>query len=328
MKPYKLFFFLGLLILLIGIITGCAAEKPPIKIAISAWAGVEPAELAARLGYYEKRGVNVEMVRFSAYTDSIEALREGKVQAGMHTLDDAIRYYAAGRDVRVVLITDYSYGGDGIVTRSNIETVADLAGAKVGVETGTVGHFSLLKVLELGGLVEDDIKIVSIPAWEIKDAFLAGEIDAGVTWEPYLTSSATEGNGRVLITSREYPEAIITSMVFDAETIEDRPADVQKVVAAYFEAVDYIKQNQAEAYRIMGEAEGIDAEEFASHAEGLRYLDLDDNLELFGGDDGQGRIYSRATDLAEFLQSKGVTSTLPDTDKLLEGLFVYGAQSE
>jgi len=327
MKLYKLTLLLGLLVLFAAAVTGCAGEKPPIKIAISAWAGVEPAELAARLGYYEKQGVNVEMVRFSAYTDSIEALREGKVQAGMHTLDDAIRYYAAGRDVRVVLLTDYSYGGDGIVTHSNIETVADLTGATVGVETGTVGHFSLLKVLELGDVAEDSIKIVSIPAWEIKDAFLAGKIDAGVTWEPYLTSSAAEGNGRVLITSRQYPESIITSMVFDAETIKERPVDVQKVVTAYFEAVEYLKQNREEAYRIMGEAEGIDAAEFASHAEGLRYLDLDDNLDLFGAN-GQGRIYSRARELADFLTNKGVTSTTPNTNTLLERMFVYGVEPE
>jgi NitT/TauT family transport system substrate-binding protein len=327
MKLHKSLIFFVLLSLLAGIVTGCAAEKPPLKIAISAWAGVEPAELAARLGYYEKHGVKVEIVRFSAYTDSIEALREGKTQAGMHTLDDAIRYYAAGRDVRVVLLTDYSYGGDGIVARSKIQSVADLTGATVGVETGTVGHFSLLKVLELGDIAEDSIKIVSIPAWEIKDAFLAGDIDAGVTWEPYLTSSAAEGGGHVLITSRDYPEAIITSMVFDAETVKERPTDVQRVVTAYFEAVEYIKENQAEAYRIMGEAEGIDAAEFAAHAEGLRYLDLDDNLDLYGTQN-QGRIYSRAQELAEFLGNKGVIKTVPDIDKLLDGLFVYGAQPE
>ncbi|GAB4461966.1 MAG: ABC transporter substrate-binding protein [Anaerolineae bacterium] len=315
----RLKIWLPLLFMLL--VTGCGSSEPPIKIAISAWAGVEPAELAARLGYYEERGVEVEMVRFSAYTDSIEALRDGKTQAGMHTLDDAIRYFSAGRDVRVVLFTDYSYGGDGIVAREGINTVADLKGATVGAEIGTVGHFSLLKALELGGLTEEDINIVSIPAWEIKDAFLAGQIDAGVTWEPYLTSSAQEGNGNVIITSRDYPNSIVTTMVFDAETVARRPDDVKDVVAAYFDAVEFIEQNPGEAYRIMGEAEGIDAAEFASHVEGLRYLNLQDNHRVYG-QNGQGPLYQTAAELADFLAEKGVINQAPSVNTLLEPQFV------
>ncbi|MBK8420046.1 hypothetical protein [Candidatus Villigracilis saccharophilus] len=45
----------------------------------------------------------------------------------------------------------------------------------------------------------------------------------------------------MLITSREYPETIVTTMAFDAAVLAERPEDVQKVVAAYFDAVDYIK---------------------------------------------------------------------------------------
>lgn len=320
----NIFFFLILTLLLLGL-SGCGSSQPPIKIAISAWAGVEPAELAANLGYYKQRGVEVEMVRFSAYTDSIEALQKGKVQAGMHTLDDVIRYSAAGRDVRVVLLTDYSYGGDGIVARQGINSMADLTGARVGVETGTVGHFSLLKALEAGHLSEKDIQIISIPAWEIQDAFLAKKIDAGVTWEPYLTSSAEEGNGNIIITSRDYPETIITTMTFDAETIRQRPQDVQKIVAAYFDAVKYLQAHPEEAYQIMGAAEGISSEEFATHVAGIRYLDLSANLDLFGSN-LQGRIYNTANEMAQFLVDKGVTRTVPEAAKVLDSQFVNGVK--
>ena len=58
--------------------TACDAPQDPIKIGIAAWAGVEPAELAARNGFFDKRGIAVEMVRFSVYNDSIEAFRKVK----------------------------------------------------------------------------------------------------------------------------------------------------------------------------------------------------------------------------------------------------------
>lgn len=301
--------------------TSCATPKPPIRIAISAWAGVEPAELAAQLGYYEKYGVEVEMVRFSAYSDSIQALVDEKVDAGMHTLDDAIRYTSSGNDSRVVLLTDYSFGGDGLVARPGIETLADLKGTKIGVEIGTVGHLSLLKILEIGGLTTDDVTIVSIPAWEIQQSMLEGKIDAGATWEPYLTSTAEMMGGKVLITSRDYPETIITTMTFNASVVEDRPEDVKKVVAAYFDAVEYIKQNPQDAYQRMGQAEGVSAEEFAAHVAGIQYLDLTSNLDLFSPNE-QGRAYVQTNTIAQFLFDQGVIAAVPDIDKLLEPRFI------
>jgi NitT/TauT family transport system substrate-binding protein len=301
----------------------CAPQKPPIRIAISAWAGVEPAELAAQLGYYKKRGVDVEMVRFSAYSDSIEALVDGKVDAGMHTLDDTIRYSSTGRNVRVVLLTDYSFGGDGLVARPGIESLGDLRGIKIGVEIGTVGHLSLLKILELGKLTTNDVTIVSIPAWEIQQSMLDGKVDAGVTWEPYLTSTAKMMGGKVLITSREYPETIITTMTFASAVIAERPDDVQKIVAAYFDAMEYIKQNPQDAYQRMGQAEEVSAAEFESHVAGIKYLDLAANIDLFGIE-SNGRAYNQTNAIAQFLFEQGVIESQSEASQLIEPRFVRG----
>ncbi len=318
---FRLLSLLLTALLLVFFVSACSPQRPPIRIAISAWAGVEPAELAAQLGYYEKRGVEVELVRFSAYSDSIEALVDDKVDGGMHTLDDAIRYFSTGRDVRVVLLTDYSYGGDGLVAHPGIESLADLRGTKIGVEIGTVGHLSLLKILELGGLTTDDVTIISIPAWEVQQSMLDGKIDAGVTWEPYLTSTAEMMGGKVLITSREYPETIITSMVFDATVVAERPDDVQKVVAAYFDALEYIKKNPQDAYQRMGQAESLSAAEFESHVAGIQYLDLAANLDLFGTE-GEGRAYDQTNTIAQFLFEQDIVKSLPNASQLLEPLFI------
>lgn len=299
----------------------CVPQKQPISIAISSWAGVEPVELAAQLGYFEKHGVEVKLIRFSVYSDSIEALIDGKVDAGMHTLDDAIRYYAGGRDVRVVLLTDYSYGNDGLVARPGIDSLTDLRGTRIGVETETVGHLSLLKILEAGKLAENDVTIVNIPTWEIEQSMLNGIVDAGVTWEPYLTRTARETGGKVLITSREYPETIITTMTFDAAIVKRRPKDVQNIVAAYFDAVDYIKENPQDAYQRMGQAEGISAMEFEKQAAGIQYLQLADNLTLLD-EQSDVHAYGQADTIAQFLFDQGIIQSIPDIHQLLTPLFI------
>ncbi len=321
---FKLFLVLILVVLLVN---GCAPKSAPIRIAISVWAGVEPAELAAQLGYYEKHGVDVEMVRFSAYSDSLEALRDGNVDAGMHTLDDSLRNMSVGKDVRVVLLTDYSFGGDGLVTRAGIETLPDLRNSRIGVEIGTVGHLSVLKILEKTGIDISEVTLISIPAWEIQQAILDGEIDAGVTWEPYLTDTAEMIGGNVLITSREYPETIITTMTFDTDVVESRPEDVEKIVSAYFDAVEYIKQHPQEAFTIMGQAEGISAEDFSSHVDGLKYLDLQSNVELYGTD-SNGRIFTTAQEISQFLIDNQVIKNLPDVHQMLDSRFILNLYSD
>lgn len=307
-----------LVALVLGLSLSACSRPEPIRIAISAWAGVEVAELAARLGLYEKHWVSVQMIRFSAYSDSLTALRDGKVQAGMQTLDDVIRQAASGRDLREVLATDASYGGDGLVARAGVDSLAKLRGLRVGAEIGTVGHYSLLKILERAGLTLEDITVVSIPAWEIREAFRAGAIDAGVTWEPYLTVAAQEIGGSVLITSRDYPETIVTTMAFDAAVAAKRPGDVRRVAAAYFEAFAYLREHPEEAHALMALAEGVGVAEFEAHLEGLRYLDLDANHALFE----RGRLAALSRDIAEFLLRQGVIRSLPDAGGLLDGSFL------
>ena len=323
-QPFMLFLVLILAVLLVN---GCSPKNNPIRIAISVWAGVEPAELAAQLGYYEKHGVDVKIVRFSTYSDSLEALRDGNVDAGMHTLDDSLRNMSMGKDVRVVLLTDYSFGGDGLVARAGIETLLDLRGSRIGVEIGTVGHLSVLKILEKTGININDVTLVSIPAWEIQQAMLDGKIDAGVTWEPYLTSTAKMIGGNILITSRDYPETIITTMTFDADVVESRPEDVGKIVSAYFDAVEYIKQHPQEAFKIMGQAEGISAEDFSSHVDGLKYLDLQNNVELYGTE-SNGRIFTTAKEISQFLADNQVIKNLPDVNQMLDSHFILNLYND
>ena len=311
----------------LSISVGCGSPKTPITIAISNWAGVEPAELAAQLGLYEKHGVQVIIKRFSAYSDSIDALRDGKVDAGMHTLDDAIRSYAANSNVSVVLLTDYSNGGDGLVAQPGINTGQDLHGKKIGVEIGTVGHFSLLKILNIFKLQPTDVTVVSIPAWEIQDSMVKGEIDAGVTWEPFLSNTAQQVKGKVLVTSKEYPEMIITTMNFRKDVIKQRPEDVQKVVAAYFEAIDYLQSNPQDAYARMAKAEGISADEFALTVQGIQYIDLKANANLFGKQSGKD-IYAVTQSIAQFLFDQKVIKTLPDTAQMLEPRFVLDLSTQ
>ena len=115
----------------------------PIKLGFSAWPGWFPWQVAEEQGIFKKAGVNVELVWFEGYLDSINALAAGQLDANSQTLNDTLASVAAGADQRIVLVNDNSTGNDQIIVRDGITSIADLKGKKIGIEAGVVDHFLL-----------------------------------------------------------------------------------------------------------------------------------------------------------------------------------------
>jgi len=178
-------------------------------------------------------------------------------------------------------LLDDSYGGDGILVKKEIQSAADLKGKKVAFEVGSTSHLLMLTVLKKAGLTDKDVEVVPMSAGDAGAAFMAGKVDAAVTWEPWLSKGAS-ANGKVLVSTKDLPGIIVDSISFRKEVIEKRPDDVKAFVAAMAEAMDYWKANKDESDQIMAKGLKIDLKEFTSTVPGLKFLYKEDNKKLFG----------------------------------------------
>ena len=61
---------------------------------------------------------------------------------------------------RIYQQVDWSNGGDGIVVRDNIKTVADLRGKKIVLAENSPSHYFLLNMLVAGGVQPCEVKMV------------------------------------------------------------------------------------------------------------------------------------------------------------------------
>lgn len=104
---------------------------PTIKLGFSAWPGWFPWQVAQEAGIFKQAGVNVELVWFEGYLDSINALTAGQLDANSQTLNDTLTSIAAGADQKIVLVNDNSTGNDQIIVDSSIKSVADLKGKRI-----------------------------------------------------------------------------------------------------------------------------------------------------------------------------------------------------
>ena len=111
---------------------------------------------------------------------------------------------------------DQSVGGDGIVARKSIKSFQDLRGKKVSrSQKGLPSDFFLRALLQQHGMDTADIDYIDMETAQAGAAFLAGDLDAAVVWEPWLTRAKEQGNGHILASTHDYRNLIVDCLAFN-----------------------------------------------------------------------------------------------------------------
>src|SRR5882672_3371803 len=270
-----------LLSLAVAILVGSQMEAAPIKIGYSDWPGWVAWEVAKEKGLFKKHGVEVELVWFPIYTDSLTALNTGKIDANCSAWCDVIPPLAEGVKLKVVLVNDNSAGNDAVVAKPDIKTMKDLKGKSVATELGTVEHFALLQALAKHGMTEKDVEYKNLTVPDAAAAFIAGKVDAAGLWQPWISQIQREGKGTALFTSKEIPGLIPDLLVCQEKLVTDRADDVQKIVATWFDVIAFIKSDEKEAVKIMAKVVEQKPEDYLGFMPGTKLFDLNANLHAF-----------------------------------------------
>lgn len=302
-----------------------AESGAKITLGYSAWPGWFPWAVAQEQGLFEKNGVDVELKWFDSYTDSINALSSGAIDANSQTLNDTLSAVSGGAQLRVVLTNDNSTGNDQIIAREGITSVADLKGKKVAVEEGTVDHYLLLLALEEAQLTQEDIELVPMLTDAAAAAFVAGEVDAVGVFAPF-TSTALELQGsQAIATSAEFPGAIPDHLVVSDKLVNERPEDVQKLVNTWFDTIAWIKDNKDAALKIMAERGGVSVDEYKSYDAGTTIFTRQQNLDAFTPGTTPKHLNFQADEISDFITDTGLAKERPDVDGLFVDKFVKAA---
>lgn len=308
--------------------SGTGGSEAPIKLALSPWPGWFVWYLVKEKGFFEKNGVNVELVWFPVYSDSLAALATGKVDANSQTLSDTLAPASKGIPLKAVLVNDNSHGGDGIVVKPGIHGLQDLKGKKVATELGTVDHLLMLTALNQSGLKEKDVNYVNMSVNDAGPAFIAGNLDAAVLWEPFLSKSIAEGKGKLLFSSKDTPGLIPDLLVFKEEITKNRPEDVKKILNAWFDALDYWKKNPEEALSIMAKAAETPVDEYKAGVDSVKIFTVEDNLKAFQKADDYTSLLYTGQKTGEFLKSLDMLSSIPKLDSVVDGSFIESIAKE
>lgn len=303
-----------------ALLATCAAPalaQTKVAIGISGWTGFAPISLANDAGIYKKNGIDAT-VKFIPQKDRHLAIASGDIQCAATTVETWIVWNANGVATTQVHQLDKSYGADGMVVRNTIASIKDLKGKTVAASApGTAPYFTLAWFLKKNGLTVKDVTVVNMEPGPAAQAFVAGQNDAAMTYEPYLsTVRAAPQSGKILATTLDYPMVMDTFGCTPKFIAANKPV-VAKLVASYFSALDMIKAEPAKAYEIMGKPVKQTGDQFAKSAAYLRWQDQYGNKKFF---DGELQTFSK--EAAGLLQELGLIKTVPDINKIIDASFV------
>lgn len=216
-------------------------------------------------------GVRISWHEFTSGLPLLEAINTGNIDFGADVADTVPLFaQAAGAKLAYIAEEAASPSAQAILVgaESPIKTIADLKGKKVAVTKGAGSHFLLLAALAKSGLSFADISPAYLTPADGRAAFIGGNVDAWVAWDPFLSSAQRQSNARVLSDGgnglASYKRYYLSSASF-----AERRGDVLNVIFSKLdETGKWVKANPKEAATLLAGLWGIDAatvEEANSH---------------------------------------------------------------
>ncbi len=249
-----------------------ALGKPRVvRFAINTWAGWAPIVWAnqgpkAKKAWKDAKGAEfqVELVKIDDPVAMGDSVANGNVHVGWATVDMLpLVIERLRRDPRtmprVFQQIDWSNGGDGIVVREAIKTVADLRGKTVVLAQNSPSHFFLLNVLLQGGVQPSEVKMkFTGDAFQAAAAFNQNKDIAGVvSWAPDIYNLTKEGMGNRMLVSTGTANKLIADVWFArADFARDQTDVIESLVRGILDAERDLTgsdQNKAAVGKMMDE---------------------------------------------------------------------------
>ncbi|OLC04563.1 MAG: hypothetical protein AUH45_02885 [Gemmatimonadetes bacterium 13_1_40CM_69_22] len=244
-------------------VRGTSSYKPmvnrTVRVALNVWAGWAPV-IYANNGFHAGKvwhtaggqDFKVELILIDDPVAMRDAYAAGNVHIGWATLDMIPLFVEQLRKdsrtmPRVFQQIDYSNGGDGIVVRENIRSIADLRGKTVVLAQNSPSHYFVLNTLIDGGLQPADVEFkFTQDAFQAAAAFNADRsIAAAVSWSPDIYNLAKVRGNRLLVTTQTANKLIADVWFARADFAKDHADVIEGLVRGIFDAMEALKTQEA-----------------------------------------------------------------------------------
>ncbi len=299
-------------------VKGTAAYRPlednTVRFALNVWAGWAPiihANEGFQPGKVWKTADGKEFKVHLILADDPVAMRDayatGDFHIGWATVDmlpllmeGFVDSSGTPRDSRVMprifQQVDWSNGGDGIVVRQDIKTVADLKGKKIVLAQNSPSQYFALSMLVAGGVQPNQVQtIYTNDAFSAAAAFNSDDsIAACVSWAPDIYNLADQEQNRMLVDTGTANKLIADVWYARADFAQDHPDLVEGVVRGIFDSIEALKaqEEQQKVAAWMAEGYAIPQDECLAMLGDAHWTNYAENREFFLNQNNPARFES------------------------------------
>jgi NitT/TauT family transport system substrate-binding protein len=228
------------------------AAPSPIRIGVLPTEDVLPLWAAQQRGVFEKMGLTVSLVPFTAEQERDAAFRSGTIDAFVGDVLAVARLSAAGSGNRIVTVclgATAAQGRYGIVAsaRSRLRYERDLANVPIATSFGTLDEYVLDKLL--GKRMRTwAVKKVQVADPALRLAMLtSGTVDAALLPEPYLSVAILRHGRLVLSDTRGANLSQTVLSVSDAYlTTEGGVSAIDRLIGAWDAGASLVNTKRAQ----------------------------------------------------------------------------------
>jgi NitT/TauT family transport system substrate-binding protein len=273
-------------------------KEKVVNFPINVWIGWLPI-VAANNGFapntesvfFKKHGFKVNLKLIDDPVVARDAFAAGESHVLWGTLDMMVLFAPdlmkdSRSAPRIFQQVDWSSGGDGIVVRGNIHSVADLKGKTIVYAQNSPSQYFINNLLLNAGVQPSTVKHkYTATAFEAAAAFVADKsIDACVSWAPDIYKIPEKVKGtRILTTTAEANKLIADVWATRADFAKDHPEIVKGLVAGIFDGMELLGDNtfRERAYQWMAEGYGMQADEVRGMANDAHSTNFAENKAFF-----------------------------------------------
>jgi NitT/TauT family transport system substrate-binding protein len=252
----------GVVVIIVFRPFGSGGAEGKVRVGYLPIAADLPLFVAAEQGYFTKRGIDVETIRFDSSPLMGTAFVNNDVDA-VASIATTVALSTESRDpgrFRIFMVDANTPASplSGMLTMpaSGVKTIGDLKGKKVGIFPGSNAALVFGLVLKKHGLdPAKDITLIELPAASQMQALTGGQIDALCTWEPITTQAVLDYkavNFHPAAVEREVINPYNAGVwLLSQKYMEQHPETSRKFIEALEEALDFMRKDPEEAKKAL-----------------------------------------------------------------------------